>query len=315
MELSLRAVTAAPPPPSTPSPPAAPTGLTATRGNGSIALAWTDPEDTSINGYEYRTKTSSATDWDGWQTITGATHTTTSHTISGLTNGTTYSVQIRARNAGGASGESNTDSATPTAPPTPPPTPEPPVPPPTPQCRLDVEAEPSAGGTVSDDWEGDCGTRRTATVTGVTDGYRFRGWSGGCSGTGACTVTVGTAGGMPTTVTVTANFALKTYTLSVTIDRCSGCGGSVSVSPAGSSHAHGTSITLTANLEDLTFLKSWQKTVGDDTTTQEGGETYTFTITGTTTVTAYIGDVCVEMPEVCALSREEDEGGEESSPP
>ena len=109
-----------PAPTPTPSPPAAPTGLTATEGNGSIDLEWNDPGDASITGYEYRTKISSATTWGNWQTITGATRTTTEHTISGLTNGTTYSVQLRARNAGGPSDESSRVSATPVDPYAPP---------------------------------------------------------------------------------------------------------------------------------------------------------------------------------------------------
>ena len=93
--------------------PAAPQDLAATAGDSTIALSWTDPSDDSITGYDYRTKTSSAATWGAWQAITGATDTTTRATISGLTNGTTYNVQIRARNAGGASEPSNTASATP----------------------------------------------------------------------------------------------------------------------------------------------------------------------------------------------------------
>ena len=78
-----------------------------------------------------------------------------------------------------------------------------------PQCTLVVEAAPARGGAVSGDWTGDCGTRRTVRVTGVADNYRFGGWSGGGCGTGACSVLVGTTGGAPTTITVTATFVAQ----------------------------------------------------------------------------------------------------------
>ena len=111
-----------PPPTTTPTEPAAPTNLTATEGDGSIRIEWTDPSDSSINGYEYCTTTTSGADCTSWHPISGATATTTMHTISGLMNGTTYYVQIRARNSVGPSDASNEDSATPRATTTPPPT-------------------------------------------------------------------------------------------------------------------------------------------------------------------------------------------------
>ncbi len=96
-----------------------------------------------------------------------------------------------------------------------------------PQCTLVVKANPAAGGTVSDHWTGDCGTERTARVTGVTANYTFSGWSGGCSGTSrSCKVTVGTTGGPSTTVTVTANFTPPQCTLDV--EAVPAAGGTVS---------------------------------------------------------------------------------------
>ncbi len=52
-------------------------------------------------------------------------------------------------------------------------------------------------------------TSVSLTVTPAT-GYSFTGWSGACSGTGACVVTMSTA------KQVTANFAINTYALTVT---------------------------------------------------------------------------------------------------
>ena len=93
--------TPTPEPTPTPAPqpaPAAPTGLTATAGDGSVALAWNDPADSSITGYEYRTRWAGVA-WGDWTAISAAN----SHTVTGLENGTEYRFKLRAVNAGGAS--------------------------------------------------------------------------------------------------------------------------------------------------------------------------------------------------------------------
>ena len=80
-------------------PPGAPTGLTATGGNAQISLAWTAPASvgsSAITGYalEYTPSGGSA------QTVaTGST--STSYTITGLTNGTAYTARVAAVNAAG----------------------------------------------------------------------------------------------------------------------------------------------------------------------------------------------------------------------
>ena len=98
--------------------PAAPTGLTATAGNTTVTLTWDDPSDTSITRYRLRygagsTVPASAT----WGDISGSDDQTTTHVVSGLTNGTQYAFEIRAVNAGGNSDASATATATPAAPP------------------------------------------------------------------------------------------------------------------------------------------------------------------------------------------------------
>ena len=79
--------------------PDAPTGLTATAGNAQIALAWTAPSapgTSAISGYtvEYTPSGGSA------QTVsTGSTGTT--YTLTGLTNGTAYTVRVAGVSAAG----------------------------------------------------------------------------------------------------------------------------------------------------------------------------------------------------------------------
>ncbi len=97
----------------------APTGLTATTGSGDgeVDLSWTAPSDTgelngtdpaTITGYQYRrAETSSGLTSATW-TSAG---TSTTFTVTGLTGGTTYYFQVRARNGvtpeGTASGEAS----------------------------------------------------------------------------------------------------------------------------------------------------------------------------------------------------------------
>src|SRR5262249_30016858 len=88
------------------------------------------------------------------------------------------------------------------------------------------------------------GTKVTLTQK-AGSGSTFSGWSGACSGTGACEVTMSEA------KSVTATFNLETHLLSVTVN---GTGsGEVESSPAGikcpgtcsAPFNHGTKVTLT----------------------------------------------------------------------
>ena len=86
--------------------PGAPTGLSAAEGSGEVTLSWTAPTDTggsTITGYNIQQDGT----WDT-ELITG-----TSHTVTGLTNGTAYTFRVRAVNAVGAGQESASVSATP----------------------------------------------------------------------------------------------------------------------------------------------------------------------------------------------------------
>ena len=87
----------------------APIGLTGVAGNASVALSWTAPSGT-ITDYivEYKT-TASAT----WLVFADGVSTATTANVTGLTNGTSYDFQVKAKNTSGESLPSNTISATP----------------------------------------------------------------------------------------------------------------------------------------------------------------------------------------------------------
>ena len=84
------------------SPPAAPTGLTALAGSGTVVLTWDDPSDVSITRYEYQMRWTGV-GWGSWTAIPGSGSATRSHALTGLTNGTEYRFKLRAVNAAGAS--------------------------------------------------------------------------------------------------------------------------------------------------------------------------------------------------------------------
>ena len=98
--------------------PARPTGLTATAANLSAVLAWTDPSDATLTGWEYRRKLTSASNYGPWTPMTGSGAATASYTVGGLSNSLAYDFQIRAVNSRApteTSPASATVSATPVA--------------------------------------------------------------------------------------------------------------------------------------------------------------------------------------------------------
>ena len=113
----------------TPAPkPAAPATPTVVRGDRSLDVSWTAPSG-PVEDYDvqYRACTlatdltcsnSSTATWGAWTDRTGETNsdTATSVTVTGLTNGTAYQVQVRATNHSGTSGWStHSTAATPAA--------------------------------------------------------------------------------------------------------------------------------------------------------------------------------------------------------
>ena len=92
--------------------PAAPDSFSAVAGDEQVWLGWRSPADFTISGYEYQQK--EGTDAFGdWQAIPGSRSGATFHIVTGLTNGTSYTFQVRAVNAAGESGSSGEQSATP----------------------------------------------------------------------------------------------------------------------------------------------------------------------------------------------------------
>jgi hypothetical protein len=87
--------------------PSAVTGFTVTEGNSQLSLTFTAGADggSAITNYEYSL--------NGGSTFTSAGFTTSPIVVSGLTNGTTYSVQLRAVNAAGNGVATSSVSATP----------------------------------------------------------------------------------------------------------------------------------------------------------------------------------------------------------
>jgi hypothetical protein len=92
-------------------PPNAPTGLSATPSNQSLALTWTAPAyvgSTPITGY-----TVEYTPSGGSASIVNTNSTSTSYTLTGLANGTSYTVRVRAINSAGNGTYSSTTTGTP----------------------------------------------------------------------------------------------------------------------------------------------------------------------------------------------------------
>ena len=97
--------------------PAAPTGFTATPGDGQITLNWTAPSDnggSAITGFVYSCAPTAgyATSWTA---VPSSTASTTSYTVTSLTNGTGYTCEVAAVNAIGNGASSGTATATPVA--------------------------------------------------------------------------------------------------------------------------------------------------------------------------------------------------------
>ena len=96
--------------------PAAPAGFAAAAGDSEAVLSWTDPSNAAIGGYEFRQRTPpGAGAWGSWTAIASSTAATTTHTVTGLTNGTAYGFEVRAVSGGVAGAASSEATATPTA--------------------------------------------------------------------------------------------------------------------------------------------------------------------------------------------------------
>ncbi len=78
-----------------------PTGLTVSAGDGALTASWRAPSGVDVARYEAQVKLTSAASWPAADTdVTG-----TSHTFTGLTNGSPYQVRVRTVVTGGAAGD------------------------------------------------------------------------------------------------------------------------------------------------------------------------------------------------------------------
>ncbi len=96
-------------------PPGAPTGLSATAGDGQVSLTWAAPSSDGgsvVTGYDVYLSTTPGTEGSPVGTATTAT----SASVTGLTNGTTYYFEVTANNAAGQGPTSAQASASPAVP-------------------------------------------------------------------------------------------------------------------------------------------------------------------------------------------------------
>ncbi len=205
---------------------------------GQVSLSWDAPttnEDgtplTDLAGYKIYYGTSSGTYTQNVNVGNVATY-----TVSSLTDGLTYYFAVKAYDtASSESRYSNEVSKTISS--------SPPQ-----QYTLTVYRGGTGTGTVTSSPAGlNCGTNcavafNSGTVVALTAApaanSTFAGWSGACSGTGTCSVTMDAA------KSVTATFTLKTYTITAT----AGTGGTIS--PSGSvslNYGANQTFTITAN--------------------------------------------------------------------
>ena len=81
--------------------PHAPNNLQVAPGNTKLTLTWDEPTTkvgVTVNGYKVQWKEDSVADWDSQTGVTEVSVSGLTHEITGLTNGTTYDVRVRADN-------------------------------------------------------------------------------------------------------------------------------------------------------------------------------------------------------------------------
>ena len=102
--------------------PSAPHNMTATPGNGQVALTWATPASnggSAITGYEYRYQPALSV-FTSWTAVPDSNVNTAAYTVAGLTNGTGHEFQVRAitaTNKGAAASANATPIANPPTPP------------------------------------------------------------------------------------------------------------------------------------------------------------------------------------------------------
>ncbi|MCL2679817.1 MAG: fibronectin type III domain-containing protein [Dehalococcoidia bacterium] len=101
----------------TPTAPAAPGSFTAAAGDAQVVLKWTTPDNGGSAITKYQVSHGATAGYSAnWTDISGSGASTATHTVTGLTNGTSYTFEVRAVNAVGNGASSGMRTATPAAP-------------------------------------------------------------------------------------------------------------------------------------------------------------------------------------------------------
>ena len=231
--------------------PAKATNVAAVPGDGEVTLSWGDPGDESITRYQFRGDGSGR----GWQVVPGSDAGTTSHTVTGLTNGQRYTFRVRAVNQVGPGRASDSVEATPMGPPDQP---------------MGLTATPDANSVILD-WSAASADENITKYQFQEDGSG-RGWQD-VPGSDAST----------TSYTVTGLNNDQTYKFRVRAVNRAGPGQAsdsveatpkflVTISVSDSTPAIGQRITLTANVASGIAVASyqWDRKFGDGTWREDG---------------------------------------------
>jgi len=167
--------------------------------------------------------------------------------------------------------------------------------------QYDLTITKSGNGTVTANtgtitWSGNTGTASYSSGTSVTltaaanTNSTFTGWSGACTGTGTCTVT------MDATKSVTAIFAVCTYSISPASQSFDSGGGNDTVNVTSQS---GCSWTVTSNVSWITITSSGSSSSGNgvvnysvSSNSSTSSRTGTMTIAGQTFTVTQSGISC-----------------------